>query len=602
MELNDYRVDVAPKFHWLIAQEGGWQVGETGVLSAIVDCLRDLPQTCIEFGSGDGKALPVTVAGLINRGWKARLMDANAANADSVRALYPIAEVIAEVVTPETISLVDGAFSEPATVLVVDIDSADIEIVRAMRSRPAVVMVEHRDEFDEKNPRVPYVPETFGGQDRDGYHIQANSPAVAEVMAEKGYVPVWVSRYNGVYVRGDVSERVARNKVDAGGAPLRLNIGGGNVKIDGFTTVDKANGTEAYPLQWADNSADEIRASHILEHFPMAESHKVLKEWVRVLKPGGRIRISVPDITKVAREIAEPKGGYDPTMVLYGGQSDQWNYHKTGFDEVGLLVEMQRAGLVGLGRFNDDVPDTHYHPASCNLEGYKPTEKVANAAYLRKIRGVQSVPRLLFTEQANCTIQTVRQLGIDVHMMQGAFWGQCLERGFDAAIASGCEWILTFDYDTVFSVSDIEKMAMLLEQDPTIDAMAPLQLRRGDDNPILNAKKEAPDLSQLRGPVTDATMAHFGCTLIRVSALKKMARPWFWGQPGKDNKWEEGRLDDDVYFWKKFIEAGNRLCVASRVSVGHMQLLVTWPDEYCRPIRQHVHQFNENGPPVGRRH
>ena len=572
------------------------------MIAAIADCLHDLPKTCVEFGSGDGKRLPVTVAGLIARGWKARLLDADKENAEAVRALYPTADVIAEPVTPETIGLVDNAFGEPATLVVVDIDGADIEIVRSMRTLPAVLVVEHRDEFDAKNPRVACVPEKFGGTDCDGYHIQANSIAIADVLRERGYSLVWLSRYNGVYVRNDVAARVEKKKVPAGSDPLRLNIGGGAVRIEGFTTVDRWCGSEAYPLQWEDNSVEEIRASHILEHFPMNQTEKVLADWVRVLKPGGKIKISVPDITKVAKEIVDPKGGYDPNMVVYGAQSDENNFHKAGFDEVGLLLTMQRAGLVGLGRFNDDVPDTHFHPASCNVEGYKPTEKVAKAAYMRKIRGVQSVPRLTFTEQVGCVMQVVRQLGIDVHTMQGAFWGQCLERGFDAAIANGAEWILTFDYDTLFSVSDIEKMAMLLEQDSTIDAIAPLQLRRGDDNPILNVANGTADLSLLRGPVTEATLAHFGCTLIKVAALKKMPRPWFWGQPNKDGKWEEDRLDDDIYFWKKFKEAGNRLCVAPRVSVGHMALMVTWPDEYCKPIRQHVHQWNESGPPIGRRH
>ena len=45
---------------------------------------------------------------------------------------------------------------------------------------------------------------------------------------------------------------------------LRLNIGAGSVAIDGYTPVDRSVGKEAFPLDYEDDSVDEIRASHIL--------------------------------------------------------------------------------------------------------------------------------------------------------------------------------------------------------------------------------------------------------------------------------------------------------------------------------------------------
>ena len=61
--------------------------------------------------------------------------------------------------------------------------------------------------------------------------------------------------------------------------PLRLNLGAGRVRIDGWTPIDRQFGSEAYPLKdYADGSVDEIRASHLLEHFPFAEVPRVLAE------------------------------------------------------------------------------------------------------------------------------------------------------------------------------------------------------------------------------------------------------------------------------------------------------------------------------------
>ena len=46
--------------------------------------------------------------------------------------------------------------------------------------------------------------------------------------------------------------------------------------------------------QFEDNTFDMICKSHILEHYPRNDVERVLKEWVRVVKVDGTIRISVP--------------------------------------------------------------------------------------------------------------------------------------------------------------------------------------------------------------------------------------------------------------------------------------------------------------------
>ena len=82
------------------------------------------------------------------------------------------------------------------------------------------------------------------------------------------------------------------------GRELKLNIGTGGVVIPGYTAIDRKTGQEAYPLAYPDNSVSEIRASHVLEHFSFKDVVDVLADWVRVLKPGGIVRIAVPDIDK----------------------------------------------------------------------------------------------------------------------------------------------------------------------------------------------------------------------------------------------------------------------------------------------------------------
>lgn len=46
-------------------------------------------------------------------------------------------------------------------------------------------------------------------------------------------------------------------------------------------------------------SVDYIYCSHAFEYFDLAKANEVIKEWKRVLKPGGMLRIAVPDFDKL---------------------------------------------------------------------------------------------------------------------------------------------------------------------------------------------------------------------------------------------------------------------------------------------------------------
>jgi phosphatidylethanolamine/phosphatidyl-N-methylethanolamine N-methyltransferase len=49
---------------------------------------------------------------------------------------------------------------------------------------------------------------------------------------------------------------------------------------------------DASNLSFADNSFDRLIASHVLEH--LSQPHEVLREWARVVKPGGVISLILP--------------------------------------------------------------------------------------------------------------------------------------------------------------------------------------------------------------------------------------------------------------------------------------------------------------------
>jgi predicted SAM-dependent methyltransferase len=55
-------------------------------------------------------------------------------------------------------------------------------------------------------------------------------------------------------------------------------------------------------LPFADGSCDAVYHSHVLEHLPPDEAQQLLAECFRVLKPGGTLRIVVPDLEGIARQ------------------------------------------------------------------------------------------------------------------------------------------------------------------------------------------------------------------------------------------------------------------------------------------------------------
>ena len=59
--------------------------------------------------------------------------------------------------------------------------------------------------------------------------------------------------------------------------------------------------SEAYPMPFEDDTFDLVYSSHVLEHFKKAETQSIVSEWVRILKPGGIIRLSVPSLESLIK-------------------------------------------------------------------------------------------------------------------------------------------------------------------------------------------------------------------------------------------------------------------------------------------------------------
>lgn len=151
---------------------------------------------------------------------------------------------------------------------------------------------------------------------------------------------------------------------------VKLNIGDQGKDHAGYEGVDIKRGMDAAHLDYEDGAADEVRASHILEHFSYGLALVVVSEWVRVLQPGGLLKIAVPDFRKIA-EYYLAAAPINFQGYLMGGQVDEYDFHKAIFDEGFLTVVMQRAGIENIQRWRDEIEDCARLPISLNLCGTK---------------------------------------------------------------------------------------------------------------------------------------------------------------------------------------------------------------------------------------
>ena len=111
--------------------------------------------------------------------------------------------------------------------------------------------------------------------------------------------------------------------------------------------------------RFADNTFSEIYASHVVEHFDYnSELLRTLKEWNRVLVPGGRIYISVPDLDVLAKLLLsknelDVSERFSVMRMIFGGHMDQYDYHLVGLNEDFLADFLMGSGFIKIRRVGE---------------------------------------------------------------------------------------------------------------------------------------------------------------------------------------------------------------------------------------------------------
>jgi len=126
--------------------------------------------------------------------------------------------------------------------------------------------------------------------------------------------------------------------------------------------LDYVSSVDSLPM-FEDNSADEMRACDVLEHFSYRDTIRVLTEWFRILKPGGKIYIQVPNAKLLAErwinnDLPLMNGmpiDFSASYWIMGGHNDgvfakddetwRFNAHYTLFSPESLRFYLEKVGF-----------------------------------------------------------------------------------------------------------------------------------------------------------------------------------------------------------------------------------------------------------------
>jgi len=158
--------------------------------------------------------------------------------------------------------------------------------------------------------------------------------------------------------------------------PLNIELGSGeNPVVDGNNYIHcdiRADQPHveisclASCLPFPQNSVDKIFHQHLIEHIPRGELQNNLKEWLRVLKPGGKLELICPNLSFIA--LHWMKGDIDKKQLrewIYGGQTYTANFHYNGFD-----YDLIREAFIEAG-FAVCTPLEDYYSFGLHIEARK---------------------------------------------------------------------------------------------------------------------------------------------------------------------------------------------------------------------------------------
>ncbi len=147
---------------------------------------------------------------------------------------------------------------------------------------------------------------------------------------------------------------------------IYINLGSGGKTGPEFINID----TRALPnihhigditdlRAFANNSVDMIYACHVVEHIPRSRLLQTLREWKRVLKPGGIFRFAVPDFDQLYKIYMESEKDIFSIENQLMGQDAPYHNHCSIWNKAYAEKILEAAGFTSVTEWNPETSDHH---------------------------------------------------------------------------------------------------------------------------------------------------------------------------------------------------------------------------------------------------
>jgi SAM-dependent methyltransferase len=185
------------------------------------------------------------------------------------------------------------------------------------------------------------------------FHNQAQT--IGGDIHRRAYVPAFKMSLRGVVVHDEKhgSEFISELSRFIDAATDKLHLGCGSNHWDGYINLDLFDPAadiqaDVRELPFADNAFDWIEGHHLIEHLEKVDAEKALVEWLRVLRPGGRVLLSCPDLVACTTAIANAADNPDLwdgfARAIYG-QDGPGMPHRYGYCRASLNAALSAAGF-----------------------------------------------------------------------------------------------------------------------------------------------------------------------------------------------------------------------------------------------------------------
>ena len=152
--------------------------------------------------------------------------------------------------------------------------------------------------------------------------------------------------------------------------PVKLHLGCGpdrrqgwvNVDVNARFSPDLVAAADSLPML-PDGSCSVIEACHLFEHLTLTQARAALREWRRLLAPGGELQLELPNLSRCVELIGTDMDGHDLGMIsLFGyppevDEQGEPQLHKWGWTPETLSAELRRAGFDTV----EEAPITQTH-------------------------------------------------------------------------------------------------------------------------------------------------------------------------------------------------------------------------------------------------